>query len=168
MSAATVADRLQAAGFALPAPMGPAANYTPHVAAPHGRGWIVHVAGQGPYRDGRLCHLGRVGPDGDGELDLARACDSARLVVLNVLAQAQAAGRALPGAPTLERARCLRLGIFVYCSAGYGQLDRIADAASALVIVAMGEAGRHARSVAGMGALPMRTSVEIDGLFLFE
>lgn len=164
MTAVTVADRLKAAGLALPDPMGAAANYTPHVSTPHGPGWIVHVAGQGPYRDGKLSQLGCVGRD----LDLAQACDSARLVTLNVLAQAQAAGLTLPGAPTLDRARCLRLGIFAYCVAGYDRLDRIADAASDLVIAVMGTAGRHGRSVAGMGALPMRTSIEIDGLFLFE
>lgn len=160
----TVADRLKAAGLALPAPMGPAANYTPHVACRTGHGWLVHVAGQGPYRDGKLAHLGCVGAG----IDLDQACDSARLVTLNVLAQAQAAGHALPGAPSLDRARCLRLGIFAYCVAGFGGLDAIADAASALVIAALGDAGRHTRSVAGMGSLPMRTSVEIDGLFLFE
>ncbi len=160
----TVADRLKTAGLALPAPMGPAANYTPHVASRAGKGWIVHIAGQGPYRDGTLAHLGCVGAG----IGLDQACDSARLVTLNVLAQAQAAGLALPGAPSLDRARCLRLGIFVHCIEAYDRLDAIADAASALVVAALGDAGRHARSLAGMGSLPMRTSVEIDGLFLFE
>jgi enamine deaminase RidA (YjgF/YER057c/UK114 family) len=161
---ASVAARLKAAGLALPPPMGAAANYVPHVAVRHGEGWLVQTAGQGPYRDGKLHHLGCVG----GDLDLAQACDSARLVALNVLTQAQAAGRAIFGEEALDRARCLRLGVFVYCSAGFAQLDLIADAASQVIVTVLGDAGRHARSVAGMPALPMRTSVEIDGIFLFR
>jgi len=165
----SVAARLKAAGLSLPPPMGAAANYTPHVTTKTADGWLVHTAGQGPYRDGRLHHLGCIGR----ELDLAQACDSARLVTLNVLTQAQQAGRAILGdgalgSDTLDRALCLRLGIFVYCTTGFAQLDAIADAASDLVLTALGAAGRHARSVAGMPALPMRTSVEIDGIFLFR
>ena len=160
----SVASRLKAAGLALPPPMGAAANYTPHVTTKTTDGWLVHTAGQGPYRDGRLHHLGCIGHD----IDLEQACDSARLVTLNVLTQAQAAGRAFLGGDALDRARCLRLGIFVYCTTGFTQLDVIADAASDVIITALGDAGRHARSVAGMPALPMRTSVEIDGIFLFR
>jgi enamine deaminase RidA (YjgF/YER057c/UK114 family) len=160
----SVATRLRAAGLALPPPMGAAANYTPHVTTRAGDGWLVHTAGQGPYRDGKLHHLGCVGQ----EIGLEQACDSARLVALNVLTQAQAAGRAILGEDALDRARCLRLGIFVYCTSGFAPLDKVADAASDLLVTAMGDAGRHARSVAGMNALPMRTSVEIDGIFLFR
>lgn len=160
----SVAARLKAAGLTLPPPMGAAANYTPHVATKLADGWLVHTAGQGPYRDGRLHHLGCIGR----EIDLEQACDSARLVTLNVLTQAQAAGRAILGEDALDRARCLRLGIFVYCTTGFAPLDKIADAASDLLVTVMGNAGRHARSVAGMNALPMRTSVEIDGIFLFR
>lgn len=160
----SVVSRLKAAGLALPPPMGAAANYTPHVTTKTADGWLVHTAGQGPYRDGKLHHLGCVGR----EIGLAQACDSARLVTLNVLSQAQAAVSAILGEDALDRARCLRLGVFVHCTAGFAQLDTVADAASELVLTALGEAGRHARSEAGMPALPMGISVEIDGIFLFR
>ena len=160
----SIAARLQAVGLALPSPMGAAANYVPNVTTKTADGWLVHTAGQGPYRDGKLHHLGCVGQ----EIDLAQACDSARLVTLNVLTQAQAAVRAVLGENALDRARCLRLGIFVYCVADFTQFDAVADAASDLMLTALGDAGPHARSVAGVPALPLRTSFEIDGIFLFR
>ncbi len=159
----SVAARLQAAGLSLPQPMAAAANYVPYVTTRVANGWLVQTAGQGPYRDGKLHHLGRVGED----ISFDQACDSARMVTLNVLTQAQAAGQALLGADALDHGRCLRLGMFVYCIEGFTHLVEIADAASAIVTTALGDAGRHVRSVAGMAALPMRTSVEIDGLFFF-
>ena len=36
------------------------------------------------------------------------------------------------------------------------------DGASDLLVAAFGEAGRHARSAAGMGSLPLGISVEIE------
>jgi len=162
--APSVAARLRAAGLTLPAPMGATANYVPHVAIRHGKDWLVQTAGQGPYGDGQLQHLGCVGQ----ALGLEQARASAQLVALNVLGQANAAAIPVLGADALEYGRCLRLGIFVHGIAGYEALEGIANAASALMVTVLGNAGRHARSVAGMPALPMRISVEIDGLFLFR
>ncbi|MEO8560196.1 MAG: RidA family protein [Rhodospirillales bacterium] len=158
-----VAARLKAAGLVLPSPMAAAANYVPHVATRVANGWLVHTAGQGPYRDGKLHHLGCIGSD----IGLEQACDSAHMVALNVLTQAQAAGQAVIGDNPLDRARCLRLGIFLYCVDGFDGIGAVADAASNTVLAVLGDAGRHARSVAGMNALPMHTSVEIDGIFFF-
>jgi enamine deaminase RidA (YjgF/YER057c/UK114 family) len=160
----SVSARLAAAGLVLPAPMSAAANYVPHTMMRVAQGWLVQTAGQGPYADGKLQHLGCIGED----VELAAACASARMVALNVLAQARDAAQVALGADALDHARCLRLGVFLHSATGMGELDRIADAASAIMVAALGDAGRHARSVAGMAGLPMRISVEIDGLFLFE
>jgi len=157
-----IAERLAAAGHALPPAMPAVASYVPVAATEMTGGILLHVAGQGPFRAGTLEFVGRIG----GEIDVAQACESARLVTLNVLAQLSAAMQDVGAVPT--RTRCLRLGIFLHCDDGFGDMDIIADAASDLVVVALGTDGRHCRSVAGMPVLPMRTSVEIDGLFFLE
>jgi hypothetical protein len=163
-SHAAVLARLQAAGLELPAAMPAVASYVPFVATPTPAGTLVHVAGQGPFHDGRLKHVGRIGDS----IDTGQAQASARLVTLNVLAQASAATQTIWGEPALQRVRCLRLGIFLNCVDGFAAMDEIADAASRLMISALAANGRHCRSVAGKPVLPMQTSVEIDGLFLVD
>jgi len=159
-----VIARLAEAGFDLPAAMPAVATYVPTVATPFGQGMLVHVAGQGPFRDGRLEFVGRIG---DGiNLEVARR--SAELVTLNVLAQVAAATDGHYGAPSLHRVRCVRLGVFLNCIDGFEVLDTIADAASKIVVAAFEEKGQHCRSVVGKPVLPMDTSVEIDGIFLLD
>lgn len=156
--------RLRAAGLELPPAMPAVASYVPFVMSPTDGGTLVHVAGQGPFRAGKLEHVGRIGETIDAE----QAKASARLVTLNVLAQAAAATQAKFGAPSLDRVQCLRLGIFLNCTDGFAAMEEIADAASLVVAIALGPLGRHCRTVVGMPVLPMQTSVEIDGIFLLE
>ncbi len=160
----TIVDRLRAAGHELPPAMPAVASYVPFVQTQTGAGTLVHIAGQGPFRDGRLEHVGRIGAD----MALDDAIASARLVTLNVLAQAAAATVAKFGAPSLHKARCVRLGIFLNCNDGFAEMEPIADAASSLVTAALGDKGWHCRSVVGKPVLPMQTSVEIDGIFLMD
>jgi enamine deaminase RidA (YjgF/YER057c/UK114 family) len=159
-----VLNRLRAAGLDLPPAMPAVASYVPFVVTQTAHGALVHVAGQGPFRNGNLEYVGRIGAD----ISADQAQASARLVTLNVLAQASAATQTICGEPALQRVRCLRLGIFMNCVDGFTALDEIADAASDLVVAALGAKGRHCRSVAGKPVLPMQTSVEIDGLFLVD
>lgn len=155
-----VLARLRAAGLELPPAMPAVASYVPFAIA----GELVHVAGQGPFRNGKLDYVGRIGEDIDAE----QAKASARLVTLNVLAQAAAATQAKFGQPALHRARCVRLGIFLNCVDGFIPMAAIADAASDVIVTALGANGLHCRTVAGQPVLPMQTSVEIDGLFLLD
>lgn len=159
-----IVDRLRAAGHELPPAMPAVASYVPFVLTETGAGTLVHIAGQGPFREGRLEYVGRIGAG----MTVGDAMASARLVTLNVLAQAAAATQAKFGAPSLHKARCLRLGIFLNCIDGFADMEQIADAASALVTGALGDKGRHCRSVAGKPVLPMQTSVEIDAIFLMD
>jgi enamine deaminase RidA (YjgF/YER057c/UK114 family) len=161
-SHAAVLTRLQAVGLELPAAMPAVASYVPFVATPTPAGTLVHVAGQGPFHDGKLKHVGRIGDS----IDTGQAQASARLVTLNVLAQVAAAAEAEFGEPALHRVRCLRLGIFLNCTDGFSDMDDIANSASSVVTTALEGNGRHCRTVAGKPVLPMQTSVEIDGLFL--
>lgn len=157
-----VEERLRRLGFSLPRPMAAIATYVPYTISAMGEARLIHVAGQGPFADGRLTHLGRLGEELD--VEAGRAC--ARQVVLNVIAQAAQAAREIYGEPALDRLSCLRLGCFVNCVDGYAEITPVLDAASELVTAAFGAAGRHARSDAGMPMLPMGTPVEIDGVFL--
>lgn len=140
------------------------ATYVPTVTSAINAGILVHVAGQGPFRNGALGFVGRIGRD----LTAETACRSAELVCLNLIAQAAAAAERQIGAPSLHRLRCLRLGIFLNCVDGFAELDSIADAASKIVVAAFGDNGQHCRSVVGQPVLPMGTSVEIDGIFLLD
>ena len=155
------AARLAALGLSLPAPMQAVASYVPFTIAAHGASHLIHIAGQGPFADGQLRHLGRLG----ASLSLAQGQDCARLVALNVLAQAGDAVRSLTGRIDLDRLRCLRLGCFVQCVAGFADIDLVVDPASLLMHDCLGENGRHARCAAGKPSLPMGTSVEIDAIF---
>jgi enamine deaminase RidA (YjgF/YER057c/UK114 family) len=163
-SHADVLNRLRAAGLDLPPAMPAVASYVPFVVTQTAHGALVHVAGQGPFRNGKLEHVGRIGET----ISPDQAQASARLVTLNVLAQASTASQTICGEPALQRARCLRLGIFLNCIDGFAAMDEIADAASELVVIALAAKGRHCRSVTGKPVLPMQTSVEIDGLFLVD
>jgi len=160
----SIVDRLRAAGHELPPAMPAVASYVPFVLTETGAGTLVHIAGQGPFRDGRLEYVGRIGAG----MTVGDAMASARLVTLNVLAQVAAATQAKFGAPSLHKARCLRLGIFLNCADGFAEMEPIADAASALVMGALGDKGRHCRSLVGKPVLPMQTSVEIDAIFLLD
>ncbi|PIK73174.1 hypothetical protein CS379_09885 [Methylobacterium frigidaeris] len=65
----------------------------------------------------------------------------------------------------LNRARCLRIGGFVRCRDDLTQQARVLDGASDLLVLALGENGRHARTAVGTNALPRDVSVEIDAIF---
>ncbi len=159
-----IVERLRLAGHELPRAMPAVATYVPAVSIIFGDGVLVHVAGQGPFRNGALEFVGCVGRD----LDVEAACRSAELVCLNLIAQAAAAAEQQFGAPSLHRLRCLRLGIFLNCVDGFANFEPIADAASKIALAAFGGKGQHCRSVVGQPVLPMGTSVEIDGIFLLD
>jgi enamine deaminase RidA (YjgF/YER057c/UK114 family) len=147
-----VRARLSAAGLTLPAPNPPAANYVPFTRV----GTMLLIAGQTPVLNGEPQVLGVVGVS----VTVGEAQAAARLCALNILAQVHAA---LDG--DLDRARCLRLGGFVRCRDDFAQQARVLDGASDLLVLALGENGRHARTAVGTNALPRGVPVEIDAIF---
>lgn len=148
-----VEQRLAALGFSVPPAPKPAANYVPWVRT----GDLVHIAGQVPMRDGGFRWVGRVGVD----YDLEQGQLAAREVALNLLSQLRVACDG-----DLDRVvRVVKLNGFVACTPDFNLQPRVIDAASALMVQAFGEAGRHARSAVGVVALPFGVAVEIDGLF---
>lgn len=139
--------RLQALGLDLP-PVGADSTYVNHRRVDSS----IHVAGQLPYKDGRLLGQGIVGRD--VELELAR--DLARHALLNALAvAADVAG-------DLERVRIVQMLVFVASTPEFGEQSRVADAASELLVEVLGENGLHARTAIGVAGLPRNSPVEIQ------
>ncbi len=148
--------RLKQLGLTLPVAPGAAGSYVPWVRT----GNLVFIAGQGPVVDGQMRHPGVVGRD----LDVATGQAAARIVILNVIAQVRAA---LGG--DLDRVRrCVRLGGYVACVAGFTQQPEVLNGASDLMMEIFGEAGKHARVAIGCNALPRNMSVEIEAVFEVE
>ena len=151
----TIESRLAEIGVKLPQAAAPVANYVAYVL--HG-GTLV-VSGQlalGP--DGVLdaAHKGKLGAGVSGEDGRA----AARNCAINVLAQAKAA---LGDLDRIER--CIRLGGFINAAPDFVDLALLMNGASDLMVQALGDRGRHARSTVGVASLPLGCAVEVEALF---
>ncbi|MDQ1081326.1 RidA family protein [Pseudoroseomonas cervicalis] len=152
--AGRIAARLAELGITLPTPAAPVANYVPFTLVSDGR--LVVISGQVPVRDGAVVYKGKVGAD----LDIDTAKDAARLCLINVLAQLQAA------VGDLDRVtRVARLGGFIAAGPDFTQHALVMNGASDLAVEVFGDVGRHARSTIGVPSLPMDAAVEVEGMF---
>ncbi len=148
-----VEARLAKLGLKLPDAPSPAANYVPFSIAQG----LIFVAGQAPVIDGKYQSVGRVG----AEVTLEAAQAAARLCGLNVLAQVKAAV-----AGDWSRVRgCVRVCGYVSSAPGFFDQPKVLDGASDLMVQALGDAGRHARSELGVAALRGNAPVVIDAIF---
>ena len=148
-----VESRLAALGLRLPDAPSPAANYVPYVVS----GGLVFIAGQAPVAGGQYQSVGRVG----AEVTLEQAQAAARLCALNMLAQVKAAA----GGDWSRVTRCVRLCGYVSSAPGFFEQPKVLDGASDLVVQALGEAGKHARSALGVFALRGNVPIVIDAIF---
>lgn len=143
-----VRQRLEAAGLALSE--GPVAlgDYVPAVRS----GSLVFTSGQLPMRAGALLGQGVVGRDVD--VDSARQC------------AAQCALNALAAASTVcdldEVVSVVKVTGYVASADGFTAQPAVVDGASSLLLLAFGEAGRHARAAVGVVALPLGAPVEVE------
>ncbi len=150
--------RLAEMGITLPAPAAPIANYVGFVIT----GSLLVTSGQlclGP--DGKLAdrHRGKLG----GAVSAEAGVEAARFCAINVLAQAKAALGELS-----RITRCVKLVGFINAEPTFGGLAPIMNGASDLMVAALGDAGRHARSTVGMAVLPLEAAVEVEGMFEFR
>lgn len=150
-----VEQRLSALGIHLPTPAAPVANYVPYVIS----GNLLFVSGQLPMGPGGIdpASVGKV-----GDLTLEQGQAAARLCAINALAQAKAA---LGSADRI--ARCVRLTGFVAVAASFSAIPAVVNGASDLMVAALGDKGRHARSAVGVAQLPLDAAVEIEATFEF-
>ena len=146
-----VETRLAAAGVVLPVPVAPVANYVPFVRS----GALVHISGQVSL-DASGGVKGVVGTD----VDLEAAQGAARLCGINLIAQMKAACDG-----DLDRvARVVKLGGFVQAGPDFFDIPKVVNGASDLMVLAFGDAGRHARSAVGVYRLPLNFAVEVDAV----
>lgn len=151
----TVELTLKDMGIVLPSPAAPVANYVPFVRT----GNLVIISGQLCLGlDGKMSdqHKGKLG----AEVSMEAGQEAARLCAINVLAQLRAAIGDLDSV-----VRCVRLGGFINAVPTYAQLAPVMNGASDLMVAALGDKGRHARSTIGVAELPLDASVEVEGMF---
>lgn len=147
--------RLRDLGITLPTPAAPVANYVPFRRS----GNLLITAGQiclGP--DGKLAdrHKGKLG----GSVSVENGVEAARYCVINILAQAKAA------LGDLDRIQaCLRLGGFIASTPDFIDQAKIMNGASDLMVAALGDIGRHARTTIGVPVLPLDCAVEVEAIF---
>lgn len=143
--------RLTAAGITLPTPVAPVANYVPFVRA----GNLVHISGQVSV-DASGGVKGTVG----SEIDLEQARAAARLCGINLVAQMRAACDG-----DLDRVvRVVKLGGFVQAAPDFYDIPQVINGASDVMVLAFGDAGKHARSAVGVFKLPFNFAVEVDAV----
>lgn len=146
-----VEERLKAMGVELPQPVAPVANYVPFVRS----GNLVHISGQISL-DASGGVKGTVGVD----VDLETAQQAARLCGINLLAQMKAACDG-----DLDRVvRVVKLGGFVQAGPDFIDIPKVVNGCSDLMVEALGDAGRHARSAVGVYKLPLGFAVEVDAV----
>ncbi len=151
--AGKIDQRLDEMGIVLPEPATPAANYVPFVIS----GPLVFIAGQIPFWNGEILHIGKVG----AEISVEEAKQAARVCGLNLIAQLKSACSG-----DLDRViQCVKIGVFVNCVDGFKQQPEIANGVSDLMVELFGETGRHARFAVGTNALPRNCAAESDAVF---
>jgi enamine deaminase RidA (YjgF/YER057c/UK114 family) len=146
-----IQERLTAAGIVLPQPVAPVANYVPFVRT----GNLVHISGQVSV-DASGGVKGTVGVDVD--METARA--AAQMCGINLLAQMRAACDG-----DLDRmVRVVKLGGFVQAGPDFFDIPQVVNGASDVMVLAFGDAGKHARSAVGVYRLPLNFAVEVDAV----
>lgn len=144
----TVADRLAAAGLAVPPVAVPVASYVPAVRS----GAHVFTSGQLPMVDGALAATGKVGDT----VDVDAAAALARTAALNAIA-------AVGSLVDLDAvSRVVKATIFVASTPDFTGQPQVANGASELLATAFGDAGVHARSAVGVPVLPLDSPVEVE------
>ena len=145
-------DRLQELGLTLPAATAPVANYVPFVRS----GNLLHVSGQVPIRNGDLV-VGKLG----ATMSVEDGAKAAELCALSLLAQVKEAC----GGDLSKLVRVVKLVGFVNSTAEFGDQPKVVNGASDLMVAALGDRGRHARSAVSAASLPFGVAVEVEGIF---
>ncbi len=149
----SIDERLAKLGVVLPDAPTPAANYLPYVIS----GNQLLIAGQAAVVDGKHKFVGRLG----AELSVADGKEAARLAAINVLAQAKAAC----SGDWNKLARCVRICGYLNATSEFADHPQVLDGASDFLVAALGDTGKHVRSVLGASSLRSRTVLVIDAVF---
>ena len=120
-------------------------------------GNLLYISGQLPFVDGALV-TGKLGEhhDVDTGYSAAQACG------IGLIAQMKAAC----GGDLSKVKRVVKLGGFVQAAATAleGDIPKVINGCSDIMVAAFGEAGRHARFAVSAPSLPRDVAVEIDAI----
>jgi enamine deaminase RidA (YjgF/YER057c/UK114 family) len=148
-NAVTPDERIRELGLVLPEPPPPVGRFVLAVEVDK----LLFVSGHGPFRAGEYHYIGKV----DSVVSVDDAREAARLTMVNALGSVHSV------LGTLDRVdRVVKLLGMVNSDPDFQMQPRVIDAASELLGEVFGDAGMHARSAVGVGALPMGISVEIE------
>ena len=144
----TPEENLASLGITLPPVATPIANYVPSVRT----GNLLFVSGNGPSDD-LPNRTGKLGAD----LTVEQGYAVARDVGIKLIASIQDA------VGDLSRVkRIVKLLGMVNSAPDFGDQPAVINGCSDLLVAVFGDAGKHARSAVGMGALPGDIAVEIE------
>lgn len=149
--AETVEDRLKALEIVLPDPAAPAGSYVPFVRT----GNHLYISGQLPKEANGDLRRGQLGAG----VSVEDGQEAAGLCAVHILAVARMALGELG-----RVRRCVKLLGFVNSAPGFTEQPKVVNGASELMVAALGEAGRHARSAVGVAALPFGVPVEVEAV----
>jgi enamine deaminase RidA (YjgF/YER057c/UK114 family) len=142
-------QKLAELGIVLPIAAKPVANYVPWVKS----GNLVFIAGQLPFKDGKLVHKGQIFLASTGAA-------AAQQCAVNILSQLR---DACDG--DLDRViRVVKLVGFVSTSNDFLNIPEVINGASDLMVEVFADKGKHARSSVGVEFLPLGASVEIEAI----
>jgi enamine deaminase RidA (YjgF/YER057c/UK114 family) len=148
-----ISAKLASLGWILPPAPKPIASYVPFVRA----GGLLFISGQLPWRDGKLLATGKV--PSAVSMELAQQA-AAQCAVLGL----SVAGGALNG-DWNNLLGVVRVGVFVQSDDDFTEQAKVANGASDLLGMVLGDAGRHARAAVGVNALPLGAAVEVEFVF---
>lgn len=144
-----VEQKLKEMGLELPVGPKPLANYVTVVKA----GNLLFLSGHLPMREGKVQYTGKLGKD----LGIEEGYQAARGAALNCLASLKSELGDLD-----KVRRVVKVVGFVNSADDFTDQPKVVNGASDLLAEAFGEAGRHARSAVGVGALPANAAVEVE------
>lgn len=145
-----VEKKLEAWGIVLDAGPDPMANYVSVQKA----GNIWFFSGAGPFKNGKPAVFGRLGEN----MTTEEGYQAARLAGINLLAILK---RELGGNwGKLEQ--IVKLQGFVSSTPDYYEQPLVINGTSDLLVEALGDRGRHARTAVGTNVLPFRIPLEVE------
>ena len=124
-------------------------------------GALVALSAISTARDGVLI-TGKVGQGRD--LDLAAAQGAARRAAENLLSVLLDAA----GGDYANVERLLLVRGYVNAAEDFGQVHKVIDAASALLIERLGDKGKHARTALGLATLPNNNAVTLEAIAVLK
>jgi len=144
-----IENKMKEIGLILPEVPKPIAEYIPAKKI----GNLVVTSGQGPIKDGKFIHVGKVG----GEINLEEGYESAKMCALNCLAAIKSIIGSLD-----EIDEIVKIKGYVNSTPDFYRQPEVINGASELVVKIFGEKGKHTRSALGTSVLPGNIPVELE------